>query len=166
MKPLKKVVLIFCRQSYSRWFCTGITVPLTTNCLKGYINCTGFAHPQFLRLKLTASSLIDQIIIQLTNVLTLETLPELSPWSWHVGAWNHYRTAIILLEEVSVHPDMQKADKIWRILDYIFLQPPGLTSDEKSIAILSQAKERLSVYSGLKKMKVPATLDVRVCGPM
>lgn len=110
---------------------------------------------------LIMTSLFDQIILQLTNVLALETLPELNPWAWHVNAWNHYRTAIILLEEVSVHPHMPKADKIWRILDYVFLQPPGLTPDEKSIAILSDAKERLCVYSRLKKMKVPGNLGPR-----
>jgi hypothetical protein len=111
---------------------------------------------------LTIRRLVAQVVIQLTNVLTLETMPELSPWSWHVGAWNHYRTALIILDEVSLNPNMTKADKIWTILDYIFLQPPGLTADEKSIAILSEAKGRLSVYRRLKKMKVPASLNSQV----
>lgn len=89
-------------------------------------------------------------------------MPELNPWSWQVNAWNHYRTAIILLEEISVHPDMPQSENIWRILDYVFLQPPGLTPDEKSIAILSEAKDRLSVYSRLKRMKFPINLVPRV----
>lgn len=106
--------------------------------------------------------LFDQIIIQLSNVLTLETSPEFHPWSLYVGAWNHYRTAMILLEEVSVHPQMPEANKIWRILDYIFLQPPLLTADEKSIAILSTARERLTQYSRVKRMKVPGHVNPRV----
>lgn len=102
--------------------------------------------------------LFDQVILHLTNVLALENLPELNPWSWSVNAWNHYRTSIILLEEVSVYPQMPKVDKIWRILDYVFLLPPGLTPDEKSITILSEARERLSIYGRLIRIKVPANL--------
>jgi hypothetical protein len=102
------------------------------------------------------NSLIDQSIHQLSNIMVLETAVELQPWAWHVSAWNLYRSALVLLEEVSLHPDMPKRDKMWRILDYVFLQPPGLTPDQKSLDILTQGIERLSVYRNLKRMRVPA----------
>jgi len=154
-----------CRSSCSPWAFTAVIKWLTESFPKRLINYNPCPATIKRYASLTVSSLFDQIIIQLSHVLTLKTSPELHSRLWHVDAWNLYRSAIVLFKGVSVHPHIPKDDKMWRILDHIFLQTPGSTPDEKLIVILSQARERLSVYSRLKKMRVPANLVLRANYP-
>ncbi len=54
-----------------------------------------------------------------------------------------------------MNPNMQRADEIWKIMDYVFLQPPGLSRDDKSIAILKEARDKIIQLSTRKRINVP-----------
>lgn len=48
----------------------------------------------------------------LETAIALETIPELQPWSWYVGAYQQYHTAFLLLMEVYVYPHRKEVDRI------------------------------------------------------
>jgi hypothetical protein len=110
-----------CRSSCSPWVFAADIGRLTASFRNRLINCNPCPTTIKRYASLTVSSLFDQIIFQLSHVLTLKTSAELHSGSCHVAAWNLYRSAIILFKGVSIHPHIPKNDKIWRILGYIFL---------------------------------------------
>lgn len=106
----------------------------------------------------------------LEDAIELETSPELQRWNWYSRAYHNYHTALLLLMEVYYHPMRREADRIWRCLDYVYETPPdplqpGMTRQElvehrerKARMILTQLRDRMSVYRAIRKMKYPPAM--------
>ncbi|KAL1986541.1 hypothetical protein VTN96DRAFT_6119 [Rasamsonia emersonii] len=106
----------------------------------------------------------------LEDAIELETSPDLQRWNWYSRAYHNYHTALLLLMDVYYHPMRREADRIWRCLDYVYETPPaplqpGMTRREmvehrerKARMILTQLRDRMSVYRAMRKMKYPPAM--------
>lgn len=116
---------------------------------------------------------IVQLIIntgtqQLEDAVILETSPDLAPWRWYSRAYHSYHTALLLLVDVSTHPLRREADRIWRCLDYVYetedsFLPQNITRRQiidhrrrKTLQILRQFRDRMTVYRAVRKLKYSA----------
>ncbi|KAL1970102.1 hypothetical protein VTN77DRAFT_6507 [Rasamsonia byssochlamydoides] len=107
---------------------------------------------------------------QLEDAIELETSPDLQRWNWYSRAYHNYHTALLLLMEVYYHPMRREADRIWRCLDYVYETPSAplqqnITRRElvehrerKARMILTQLRDRMSVYRAMRKMKYPPAM--------
>ena len=94
--------------------------------------------------------------------MTLETDRSLSPWVWYSGAIQQYQTAFLLLAEVFAYPRRREADRIWRVLDYVFEPPLHLDRDQKARLILTEVRDRLGVYRDVRKLRAPTGMLARI----
>jgi Fungal specific transcription factor domain len=95
---------------------------------------------------------------QLENAVHLDTDPILQPWAWYCGAYQQWHTAFLLLVEVFSFPLRREADRIWRILDYVFETDPSMTREQKGRAILSGLRDRTGAYREFRKMRGPISM--------
>ncbi|KAI9745166.1 MAG: hypothetical protein M1818_001444 [Claussenomyces sp. TS43310] len=93
--------------------------------------------------------------------MALETMPELSLWSWNVGAYHQYHVAFLLLMDVYFYSNSSSkaADRIWPCLDYVF-QTDGvlLTRTEKARKVLEELHHKTTVYQQRRKMRAPLSM--------
>ena len=94
--------------------------------------------------------------------MTLETDRSLTPWVWYSGAIQQYQTAFLLLAEVFAYPRRREADRIWRVLDYVFEPPLHLDRDQKARLILTEVRDRLGVYRDVRKLRAPSGMLARI----
>ena len=94
--------------------------------------------------------------------MTLETDRSLSPWVWYSGAIQQYQTAFLLLAEVFAYPRRREADRIWRVLDFVFEPPLHLDRDQKARLILTEVRDRLGVYRDARKLRAPTGMLARI----
>ena len=94
--------------------------------------------------------------------MAFETLPSIRHWAWFAGALNQYQTAFLLLAEVFSYPMRREADRIWRVLDYVFEPPPHLSRDEKSRLILTEIRDRMGIYRDARKLRAPVLMNKRM----
>ena len=92
------------------------------------------------------------------DAVTMETSPDLAPWRWYTGAYNQWATAFLLLVEIFNFPMRKEADRIWAIVDYVFEPDLSLTRAQKGRAILSDLRDRLSIYRDIRKLKAPVSM--------
>ena len=93
--------------------------------------------------------------------VSLETLPELLPWRWYAGASQQWHTALLLLIEVFVYPMRKEADRIWRVIDYVFEPDLSLSRVMKARMILSDLRDRTAVYRNIRKIRAPISMSKR-----
>jgi Fungal specific transcription factor domain len=114
---------------------------------------------------------IRQIILatgtqQMEDAVRLETDPALQPWAWYCGAYQQWHTAFLLLVEIFSFPMRREADRIWRVLDYVFETDPSMTREQKARAILSALRDRTGAYRDVRKIKAPVSMLSRIyAGP-
>ncbi|KUJ22253.1 uncharacterized protein LY89DRAFT_704043 [Mollisia scopiformis] len=96
------------------------------------------------------------------TAVALETLPEVKPWVWYVGAYQQYHTAFLLLMEVYVYPQRKEADRIWACLDYIFETNPAEPRRLKGKKILSELQQKTAVYQSMRGMRAPTVMEKHV----
>ncbi len=101
---------------------------------------------------------------QIEDAVLLETDPVLQPWAWYCGAYQQWHTAFLLLVEVFSFPMRREADRIWRILDYVFEIDSSMTRDQKGRAILSGLRDRTSAYRDFRKIRAPINMISRIYG--
>lgn len=99
---------------------------------------------------------------QMEDAIRLATDPVLQPWAWYGGAYQQWHTAFLLLVEVYSFPMRREADRIWRILDYVFEMEPSLTREEKGRTILSGLRDRTSAYRDFRKIRAPVNMLSRI----
>ena len=86
----------------------------------------------------------------------------MSPWVWYAGAIQQYQTAFLLLAEVFAYPMRKEADRIWRCIDFVFEPPLHLDREQKARLILSEIRDRMSVYRDARKLKAPTGMLKRI----
>ena len=99
---------------------------------------------------------------QMEVAVEFETHPALHPWHWYSGAFNQFHTAFLLLVEIFAFPMRKEADRIWKVLDYVFEVPPDLTRVQKGRIILTAIRDRTTKYSEARKVRVPTTMLQRI----
>lgn len=99
---------------------------------------------------------------QMEDAIRLETEPVLQPWAWYCGAYQQWHTAYLLLVEVYSFPMRREADRIWRILDYVFETDPSMTREQKGRAILSGLRDRTGAYRDFRKIRAPINMMSRI----
>ena len=107
---------------------------------------------------------LRQIIITsgvtvMESAIELETSPALSTWAWYAGAIQQYHYALLILIEIYAFPMRKEADRIWACLDYIYEVPPGMNREQKGRWIITQIRDKTSVYMGARKARAPAKID-------
>lgn len=125
--------------------------------LHRYHNSVTVAMPERLR-----QMMITAGLTLVESAIALETIPELRPWIWYCGAYQQYHTAFLLLLDVFMNPGCKEADRIWRSLDYIFETDVTKSRGNRTETILSELKRKTEVYSSLRKMRAPASMDVAI----
>ena len=56
----------------------------------------------------------------------------------------------------------KESDRIWRCLDFVFEPPPELTRDQKARLILTEIRDRLGVYSQVRRLRAPTGMLQRI----
>lgn len=110
------------------------------------------------------SLLISSAVQSLEDAIELETNPDLAPWSWFSGAFQQYHIAVLLLVEIFSWPMRQEADRIWKCLDYVFDADPRQSRQRKGRKLLSELRDKFSIYRTLRKMRTPVTLAKQLKG--
>ena len=95
---------------------------------------------------------------QIEASMRMETLPALRTWAWYSGALQQYQTAFLLLTELFTYPNRREADRIWKVLDYVFEIPSELSRDEKARLILVEIRDKMDAYSTVRKLKTPTSM--------
>jgi len=121
--------------------------------LHRYHNSVAHMMPERLR-----QMMISAGTILLETAVALETLPELQPWKWFVGAYHQYHAAFLLLIDVFFYSNRKEADRIWNCLDYIFETDRSTTRDERARKILRELHEKTAIYQERRKMRAPSTM--------
>ena len=98
-------------------------------------------------------------ISQLENAIKLETTPSLITWQWYAGAFQQYHTALLLLSELYASDQHYHEDRVWAALDYAFEMPHEISRADKSRYILSELRDRTTVYQSYRKMRAPVALQ-------
>ncbi|KAF2716888.1 hypothetical protein K431DRAFT_234376 [Polychaeton citri CBS 116435] len=107
---------------------------------------------------------IEAATIQMEKVITNETRPDMSVWSWYRGALHQYHGALLLLVEVYAYPMRKDAKRIWDCLDYVFDIPKQLSPKQKAELVITDLKERMEVYQHMRRLKATTKLEDRVKG--
>ncbi|KAF2000396.1 hypothetical protein P154DRAFT_522586 [Amniculicola lignicola CBS 123094] len=107
---------------------------------------------------------LSTAVLILEHSMLIETTPALSTWSWYVGAFHQYHTALLLLHELySKKRDPVVEARVWKCLDFCFDLPAGLNGGEKSRMILEELIERTRAFQAMRKVRVPKAM--RQVGP-
>ena len=106
--------------------------------------------------------LIEAGVTHMENSIDLEIMPELAPWAWYRGAFNQYHSALLLMVEVYAYPMRKDAAKIWKCLDYVFDIPPHLSPKQKAELVITDLRDRMEVYSQMRKLKTTTQMEERV----
>ncbi|KAL9107027.1 MAG: hypothetical protein Q9187_008485 [Circinaria calcarea] len=125
--------------------------------LHRYHNGVAFAIPDRLRQLILTSG-----TEQLESGMLLETDPAIRPWAWYAGALNQYHTALLLLVEVYAFPMRKEADRIWKVVDYVFEMPPDLSRTQKARIILTELRDRIGAYNEARKVRAPKEMLQRL----
>ena len=97
---------------------------------------------------------VEAGLTMLENIVAYETDPQMQPWNWYRGAFNHqYHSAMMLLTEVYLYPMRKEAVRIWKCLDYVFEIPPHLPPKHKAELVLTALRDRMEVYHQLRKVR-------------
>lgn len=78
------------------------------------------------------------------------------------GAFNQYHAALLLLVEVYAYPMRKEAARIWKCMDYIFEIPPHLAPKQKAELVITDLRDRMLVYNGLRRVKISNQMLQRV----
>ncbi|RMD43986.1 hypothetical protein DV735_g1142, partial [Chaetothyriales sp. CBS 134920] len=95
---------------------------------------------------------------QLEAAFDLETVPTLERWRWYNGTHQQWHTALLLLVEVYWHPDCEEADRIWKILDYVFEPDPSHSRPQKARSILNAVQDRTAMYRHIRRARAPTSI--------
>ena len=112
---------------------------------------------------------LRQIIIssgtaQVEAAVELESDPTLQKWKWYNGTHQQWHTALLLLTEVYAHPQRREADRIWKVIDFVFEPDPSHSRAQKGRTIMNAVRDRTAVYRDLRRMRAPVSMrneDVR-----
>jgi hypothetical protein len=92
--------------------------------------------------------------------MVLESTPELSMWSWYVGALHQYHSSLLLLSEMYAKerdPDMER--RVWRCVDWVFGLPAELSGVEKLRMVFGELVGRLEGYQAMRRVRAPVKME-------
>ncbi|RMZ86386.1 hypothetical protein DV736_g6389, partial [Chaetothyriales sp. CBS 134916] len=95
---------------------------------------------------------------QLEAACELETAPTLGRWRWYNGTHQQWHTALLLLMEIYEYPHRREADRIWKILDYVFEPDPSHSRAQKARTILNAVRDRTAVYRDIRRSRTPMSI--------
>jgi hypothetical protein len=103
---------------------------------------------------------ISTAVMVLEHSMTLEQTPALADWSWYIGAYHQYHTALLLISELYAkerQPDLEA--RAWRCLDFVFDLPAALSGAEKTRMVLEELVGRTETYSAIRRVRAPAKME-------
>lgn len=95
---------------------------------------------------------------QLESALELEETPDLQQWRWYNGAHQQWHTAFLLLFEVYQFPNRKEADRIWRVVDFVFEPDLSLSRTQRGRSIIAAVKDRGAMYRDIRRMRAPGNM--------
>ncbi|RMZ83059.1 hypothetical protein DV738_g1337, partial [Chaetothyriales sp. CBS 135597] len=140
-------------QHYARLCLKLLLMRLHVMVLHRYMGLLGANFPSRLR----------QIVLktgtsQLEAAFELETVPTLERWRWYNGTHQQWHTALLLLVEVYWNPECQEADRIWKILDFVFEPDPANSRTHKAKSILNAVQDRTAMYRHIRRSRAPTSI--------
>ncbi|TGZ80129.1 hypothetical protein EX30DRAFT_308084 [Ascodesmis nigricans] len=99
------------------------------------------------------NTLIQSGLEIMENAMLLETSEELAPWAWYAGAYQQYHCILFVITEVQRFPNSPYADRIWRIMDYVFGAAPNISREERAHDIVVFLKDKLDQFINLRSPK-------------
>lgn len=97
-------------------------------------------------------------------VIEMETSPRFRDWAWYSGAYHQWHIALLLFAEIMQHNERPEVDRIWRILDYVWELPEGMSNKEKAAYVVHTASSRVEQYKRQRRAVMPLELQ-RTLGP-
>jgi hypothetical protein len=107
-------------------------------------------------------TIIDSGCTMLEKAMQLSSDPKLALWAWYAGAYQQFHVAFLLLTEVFWNPHRKEADRIWRLVDYVFERDPEQPREIKGQEILTELRDKAGVFQTLRKTRLPIGLEKRV----
>ncbi|GAB1310446.1 hypothetical protein MFIFM68171_00656 [Madurella fahalii] len=106
--------------------------------------------------------LITSGIFIIETAIQLESSALFRDWAWYLGAYQQYQIALLLATEIYYRPDNKDAQRIWPCLDYVFKMDPNMPREQKSLQILTEIKDKTSVYMSMRKVRAPTAISKAV----
>ena len=88
--------------------------------------------------------------------MAIETIPDLRPWRWYVGALHQHHYALAMLMEFHIRPWQEGAERAWKCLDWVFDVSPscrGLPEQRKAQLILTDIRNEMTKYFVARKVR-------------
>jgi hypothetical protein len=127
--------------------------------LHRYATTPSQAMPERLR-----KILLGTGVQQVECAIIVETAPSLKSWSWNLGTFHQYHTAILLLSELYATPERYFEDRIWDCLDYVFELPANHTRREKARLVFQEIVQKSEYFHSLRRIRAPKTIDDELAG--
>ena len=122
--------------------------------LQRYASSDRIQMPERLR-----QMLMGECVMMLEHAMTIEEQPALAIWGWYIGALQQYHAGLLLLSEMYAGQRPESIEnRIWRVLNYVFDMPAGLTGPDRSRFILGELVERTSVFQKLRGTRPPTNM--------
>lgn len=121
--------------------------------LQKYITSDQYKMPDRLR-----QVMLSAAVMILEHSMAIEQ-PALAPWSWYIGALHQYQVAMLITNEWSaIKGDPVMEQRIWKVLDFSFNLPSGMSSNDKLRMILEDMVEKTQAYASMKRWRAPITM--------
>ncbi|KAI1607890.1 hypothetical protein EDD37DRAFT_10436 [Exophiala viscosa] len=118
-----------------------------------------YLHNQSNRIPERLQSLTIRSAVQACETaMSLERIPGLSKWTWYNGAYQQWHMAFLLLSVIYADPDIQEADRVYNIIDYVFEPDLSLSRAMKARTIIAAIRDRTTVYRELRKVGIPTSM--------
>ncbi|KIV80531.1 hypothetical protein PV11_08024 [Exophiala sideris] len=118
-----------------------------------------YLHNQSNRIPERLQSLTVRSAVQACeSAMSLERIPGLSRWAWYNGAYQQWHMAFLLLSVIYADPDIQEADRVYNIIDYVFEPDLSLSRAMKARTIIAAIRDRTTVYRELRKIGIPTSM--------
>lgn len=118
-----------------------------------------YLHNQSNRIPERLHSLTIRSAVQACeSAITLDRIPGLSRWTWYNGAYQQWHMAFLLLSVIYADPDLQEADRIYNIIDYVFEPDLSMSRSMRARTIIAAIRDRTTIYRELRKIGIPTSM--------
>lgn len=142
-------------QKYAKLVLTVMLQRMYVMILHRYVNNAANRVPERLS-SLTVASGLQSV----EAAISMETLPELSKWSWYGGAYQQWHIAFLLLTLIDRASDTGYNERIWKVIDYVFEPDMSWSPTTKTRTIVTAIRDRTTVYRDLRRIRIPASMKL------
>ncbi|KAK5052484.1 hypothetical protein LTR84_002348 [Exophiala bonariae] len=142
-------------QKYAKLVMTLMIQRMYVMILHRYVNNAANRVPERLS-NLTVSSGLQSV----EAAIAMESLPELSKWSWYGGAYQQWHIAFLLLTLIDRASETGFDERIWKVIDYVFEPDQSWSATTKARTIVTAIRDRTTVYRDLRRIRVPASMKL------